>query len=183
MRRRADDAHIIPQVEQAMFSMSFAGEIPLAILFPSAALSLSPCVHRRSIVRAEERTPLRSSPILRLQAPLTPQHALQKKKKNDIDLTKSFTPTRAFEVKNWVIRWLDMFPKFARGGGNYRKLSICKYCNYLRIFKGNYHILSNKWHLFPNTEPVRHDGTNRTLINKSSHSFLQNSCRNVRFEP
>ena len=103
MRRRAGDARIIPQVEQAMFSMSFAGEIPLAILFPSAALSMSPCVHRRSIVGAEERTPLRSSPILRLQAPLTPRQALQKKKKEkkkDIDLSKSFTPTCAFEVKN-----------------------------------------------------------------------------------
>lgn len=59
-----------------MFSRSFGGEIPAAILFPSAALSASPCVHSLPIVGAEERTPLRSPPILRPQAPVTPQCAL-----------------------------------------------------------------------------------------------------------
>lgn len=79
VQRHAGDTHIIPQVKQAMFSRSFGGEIPAAILFPSAALSVSPCVHSPSIVGAEERTPLRSSPILRLQAPLTPNIHCKKK--------------------------------------------------------------------------------------------------------
>lgn len=56
---------------QTGFSRSFGGEIPAAILFPSAALSLSPCVYSRSIVGSEKRTLLRSSPILTPQAPLT----------------------------------------------------------------------------------------------------------------
>lgn len=56
---------------QTGFSRSFSGEIPAAILFPSAALSSSPCVYSRSIVGTEKRTLLRSSPILTPQAPLT----------------------------------------------------------------------------------------------------------------
>lgn len=79
VQRCAGDTHIIPQVKQAMFSRSFGGEIPAAILFPSAALSASPCVHSPSTVGAEERTLLRSSPILRLQAPLTPNMHCNKK--------------------------------------------------------------------------------------------------------
>lgn len=71
LQRCAGDTYIIPQVEAAMFSRSFGGEIPAAILFLSAALSVSPCVRSLSIVGAEERTLLRSSPILRPQAPLT----------------------------------------------------------------------------------------------------------------
>lgn len=56
---------------QTGFSRSFGWEILAAILFPSAALSSSPCVYSPSIVGTEKRTLLRSSPILTPQAPLT----------------------------------------------------------------------------------------------------------------
>lgn len=96
--------HNIPQVKQAMFSRSFGGEIPLAILFPSAALSLNPCVHSLSIVGAEERTPLRSSPILRPPAPLTLQLALQKQ----ISALRGLLCTHVLvKIRNHISKWYD----------------------------------------------------------------------------
>jgi len=78
-----------------MFSRSFGGEIPAAILFPSVAVSASPCVHGPSIVGVAERTLLRSSPILRPQASLTPNmHCMTKICRSD-----SFTPTCSYEIE------------------------------------------------------------------------------------
>lgn len=71
-RKDVKEVHIFYfPASQTGFSRSFGGEIPAAILFPSAALSSSPCVYSRSIVGTEKRTLLRSSHILTPQAPLT----------------------------------------------------------------------------------------------------------------
>lgn len=138
-----------------MFSRSFGGEIPLAILFPSAALSLSPCVHSASIVGAEERTPLRSSPILRLQAPLTPQHALQKQ----ISALSSHSPPHAdLKLKIWSF---NQAIRLASKMSSWYLIEI-------NISIAFAHALLFETTPPPMCEPACYDTTN--LINKSAQS-------------
>lgn len=113
LQRCAGDTHIIPQVKRAVSSWSFGGEIPAAVLFPSSALSMSTCVHSPSKVGAEERTPLRSSPRLGAQAPLTHNSHCKKY----IDNNKSLPQVSLSPLVYWqILHLLRIYDAFFLNG-------------------------------------------------------------------